>query len=96
MVVFPAPVGPTMATFCPGSTTAENPWMISFPGLYEKRTSLNSTLPRTSPTGSTSSSSDGISSWSRNPNTLSAAAAADCMRPMDDVIMSKGPLNSLT
>ncbi len=33
MVVFPAPVGPTMATFCPGSTWAEKSLMMILSGL---------------------------------------------------------------
>ena len=32
MVVLPAPVGPTMATFCPALTEAEKSWMIGLPG----------------------------------------------------------------
>ena len=31
-VVLPAPVGPTMATVCPGSATQEKSWMTVWPG----------------------------------------------------------------
>ena len=60
-VVFPAPVGPTMATFWPGSTLTENPWMTCLFPSYPKWTSLNSTRPFTFDT-STFSFSTGISS----------------------------------
>ena len=32
MVVLPAPVGPTMATFCPGFTAAEKSLMMTLSG----------------------------------------------------------------
>ena len=32
MVVLPAPVGPTMATFWPAETLAEKSWMIGLSG----------------------------------------------------------------
>ena len=47
MVVLPAPVGPTIATFSPHFTEAEKPFMIILSELYPKCTSLNSTFPST-------------------------------------------------
>ena len=48
MVVLPAPVGPTMATFWPALTLKEKSWMTSFSGEYPKDTFRNSTSPFTS------------------------------------------------
>ena len=46
MVVFPEPVGPTMATCCPGSATNDTPLRIHSSSLYANQTSLNSILAR--------------------------------------------------
>ena len=95
MVVFPAPVGPTIATLEPGSTVRLNPWITSLPGVYPKRTSLNSTLPEARPM-SGASGEGGISSIERIPKTLSDADATDCILATMSAISATGWLNLLT
>ena len=45
MVVFPAPVGPTKATFSPGSIVREIFLRIGVSGWYPNQTRLNSIFP---------------------------------------------------
>lgn len=47
IVVLPAPVGPTIATFCPGLILAEKSFIIILSLLYPNLTFLNSTSPET-------------------------------------------------
>lgn len=93
-VVFPAPVGPTMAMVEPGSTVKSRPWMTSTSGRYPKRTPLNSTLPfALENPGSLGSSS--ISGRARNSNTRSDAEATDCILAMTSASSAMGWLNFL-
>ena len=85
-----------MATFCPGMTSAENPWMISLSGEYPKWTSRNSTCPSTWSSLTAFPDSSSISGSSRNPNTLSAAAATDCIETMAWDIWVRGWVNRRT
>ena len=85
-----------MATFCPGRISAEKPWMISLSGEYPKRTSLNSTCPWTFSSFTDFSDSSSISGSSRNSNTLSAAAATDCIETTAWEICVSGCVNRRT
>ena len=79
-MVFPAPVGPTIAQDSPGSTTRFSPRISGLSGTYWNATSSNTTRPSTWP-GRTGSSGSGISSSaSRNSKTRSAEATPDCIR----------------
>ena len=90
MVVLPAPVGPTIATFCPGSTTVEKSLIMVRSGVYPKCTWSNTTLPFglmqvavSTPFGSCCTVIgffvSGTSSYcSKKLNTRSAAAAVCC------------------
>ena len=45
MVVLPAPVAPTKATFWPGLAYREMSWSTGLPGTYSKSTSNSRTSP---------------------------------------------------
>ena len=77
MVVLPAPVGPTIATFVPGATLTEKSRMIGVFPSYEKHTLLNSTSPFT--VGIVRAGSASGSSYVSNKNSkiLSLAASKD-------------------
>ncbi|MFR6640336.1 MAG: hypothetical protein ACLUSP_02485 [Christensenellales bacterium] len=75
IVVFPQPVGPTIATRLPCATDSEKCSMSGRSGTYEKQTSSMSIAP--SGFGSAGrEASDDCSSASKSANTRSAAADA--------------------
>ena len=78
IVVLPAPVGPTMATVCPGWTAAEKSWMMILFGSYPKRTWSKVTWPWMDEGGTGLPACCSSSSSARNSKTRSAAAAMDC------------------
>ena len=94
-MVFPAPVGPTMAILCPGSAVRLNPWMTSLPGMYENDTSSKHTLPSTCSGASDKPVSSSISGVSRNSKTLSQDAATICMLARAPAILPRGWFMSL-
>ena len=97
MVVFPAPVGPTIAIFCPGLILAVKFLIVglSFPS-YLNSTLLNSISPLTFFKMFLILLSSFISFSSINANTLSDAAAADCIDVSPWAIWVSGWVNNLT
>ena len=93
IVVFPPPVGPTIAIFSPGLTCKFKFSISGLSSVYEKQTSTKSTAPLTDtfPSGSISS----ISSPSRYSYTLLAEAIVDCIIDIPFAIDSRGPEKSL-
>ncbi len=79
-MVLPAPVGPTIATVCPGSTVSERSSMSGFSGSYRKDTCSRRTRPRSSAGRSPGTGSASCSSASRSSKIRSAEATPDCTR----------------
>ena len=78
IVVFPAPVGPTIAIVSPGFAFISACFKTFLSLTYEKLTSFNSTLPSNLSKSSASALSFSGSS-SITSNTLSAPARANCI-----------------
>src|SRR4051794_26514786 len=67
-VLFPAPLGPTSATYSPGRTCNDTPSISNRSEArrpYAKRTRSNSTSPRSRATSTASAASPRVSWWSR-------------------------------
>ena len=77
-VVLPAPVGPTIATVCPGMTENDRSRMSGCSGLYENATFSNTIVPSPSTGAGASAASGCCSSESRSSKTRSADAVPDC------------------